>query len=207
MYRFVVQAAASNQLATARDILNALQPKHYASEHVSTEEVDVATSLPHPGYHPYTENDEIHTDPENQIFFPTRSEGLYAWENEWYETNCEWCNDPKYNARLQPLPDPPPPPDDVVRHLNEMVERGPHGQLRSHVRTQRLWYVNLHTTKAKRRRLLRQGCDICSGGIAFPSASSGWTHFKSSLSQLLRLKSRRVPSLPTYSIVLRITVH
>lgn len=79
IHRFLVDAGPSNELRTAQDILDALLPKHYASEHVSDLNV---TSLPYPGYHPNTENDEIHNDFEHQIFFPTPSEAAYDWTND-----------------------------------------------------------------------------------------------------------------------------
>lgn len=137
IYKFIVESEASNQLRTAQDILNAVRAKHFASEHIENLNL---TSLPHPGYHPGTVNDEIHTDFENQIFFPTTKEAVYDWKNEWYAQNYD-SNQGVCVSSLQP-----PSPPTAIANLDLSVQ-GSHGELKQHVRDQLIWYINLHTTK------------------------------------------------------------
>jgi uncharacterized protein (TIGR02996 family) len=51
---------------TGAEVLAALRPRNFQSEHLETLEAD---SIPHPGYHPGTRNDEIHDDAVAQYLF------------------------------------------------------------------------------------------------------------------------------------------
>jgi hypothetical protein len=51
---------------TAREVLEALQVRDFGSEHLRSLDT---SRLPWLGYHAYTRNDEIHTDPLNQALF------------------------------------------------------------------------------------------------------------------------------------------
>jgi hypothetical protein len=53
--------------ATGREVLAAMKPKDFRSEHIATLDT---TAIPAPGYQPGTENDEIHNDFPQQYVFP-----------------------------------------------------------------------------------------------------------------------------------------
>jgi uncharacterized protein (TIGR02996 family) len=72
MYGFVCELPTEREPLTARDVLTALKAADFQSEHIATLD---ATAIPYPGYHPLTENDEIHTEFAEQYVFDHDSEG------------------------------------------------------------------------------------------------------------------------------------
>lgn len=72
IYPFVCVLPTAQNPPTARDILTAVQARHFRSQHIASLD---ETTIPFPGYHPYTENDEIHTDFAEQGIF-SHEEGV-----------------------------------------------------------------------------------------------------------------------------------
>jgi len=66
VYPFVCELVDAAIPPTGSDILKAVQAKHFQSEHIASLD---ATYIPFPGYHPHTENDEIHNDFGEQNVF------------------------------------------------------------------------------------------------------------------------------------------
>jgi uncharacterized protein (TIGR02996 family) len=99
LHPFLCEWDSQKERLTAADILAALKARHFQSDHIS--DLDV-TSIPYPGYHPSTNNDEIHNTYGEQYLFD-------------HDENSE---------------------EDEI-----------HIQLKSLVRHEQLWYVNLHPTK------------------------------------------------------------
>lgn len=67
MHPFVCALAQQERPLTGADVLQALKVADFKSQHIQTLE---RTCIPYPGYHPGTENDEIHNDSECQVLFP-----------------------------------------------------------------------------------------------------------------------------------------
>lgn len=128
IHLFITEVSNDNPLNTFQNVLDSLRPKHFASEHIKDLNV---TQGPHPGYHPGTMNDEIHTDFGNQIFFRTATDIIDEWADQWREQNGG--------------EDPPDPPREISNV--DYSTRGAHGKLKAYVANNRIWYVNLHTTK------------------------------------------------------------
>src|SRR5258708_8429443 len=66
LFPFLCECSGESRPPTAVEVLAALRVKSFRSEHIQTLE---AYELPFPGYHPGTENDEIHTDFAEQNIF------------------------------------------------------------------------------------------------------------------------------------------
>ncbi|NLF51893.1 MAG: hypothetical protein GX577_12220 [Leptolinea sp.] len=66
------------ELPLASEVLKALRARDFKSSHIANLD---AQSIPYPGYHPDTDNDEIHTDSEEQSIF-CRMEDLQHREGE-----------------------------------------------------------------------------------------------------------------------------
>jgi uncharacterized protein (TIGR02996 family) len=77
VHPFICQLKPKTGPLTAADVIFALKVKDFRSEHIQTLE---ATSIPYPGYHPGTENDEIHNDFTKQKIF--RHQGDEEVDNE-----------------------------------------------------------------------------------------------------------------------------
>lgn len=75
IYPFTCSIGPYEHLPTARHILEALGATSFKSEHIA--DLD-RSSIPHPGYHPGTANDEIHTDPHEQSIFSNERTGHYT---------------------------------------------------------------------------------------------------------------------------------
>ena len=71
IYSFTCSIGPHKHLPTARQVLDALGAASFKSEHIANLDT---VSIPHPGYHPDTDNDEIHTDAEGQSIFSTEEE-------------------------------------------------------------------------------------------------------------------------------------
>ena len=67
VYPFLSTLSAKRKAPTGREILGAVKPKHFRSEHISTLD---SIAIPAPGYQPLTDNDEIHNDFRQQHVFP-----------------------------------------------------------------------------------------------------------------------------------------
>jgi hypothetical protein len=59
---------------SGREVLESLGVAHFRSEHQSARELDSRGVIRAPGYHPYTKNDELHTDLEQQYLFAREAE-------------------------------------------------------------------------------------------------------------------------------------
>jgi hypothetical protein len=59
IYPFICVLPSEQIPPTARDILTAVKARHFRSQHIASLD---ETYIPYPGYHPGTENDEIHSD-------------------------------------------------------------------------------------------------------------------------------------------------
>jgi hypothetical protein len=66
IFPFICELPIVNESLRGVDILTALKPHNFRSEHIQNLE---ATTIPYSGYHPYTENDEIHNDFTGQNIF------------------------------------------------------------------------------------------------------------------------------------------
>lgn len=78
MYGFVCDLPTDRPVLRASDVLAALKPADFRSEHIDRLN---RTSIPYPGYNPGTENDEIHTDFAEQYMFDHDSQGAAAAGN------------------------------------------------------------------------------------------------------------------------------
>lgn len=66
VFPFICEYLSGNEPLTGTTVLTALKPQNFRSEHIKN--LDAAV-IPFPGYHPGTDNDEIHTDfPKQNIF-------------------------------------------------------------------------------------------------------------------------------------------
>src|SRR5437870_4608015 len=66
MYGFVCELGTERAVLRASDVLAAIKPADFRSEHIRRLS---RTSIPFPGYHPGTDNDEIHTEFAEQYMF------------------------------------------------------------------------------------------------------------------------------------------
>jgi hypothetical protein len=66
LYPFVCEPAGASCRPTAGDVLRAVKARHFRSQHIASLG---ARYIPFPGYHPGTENDEIHNDFKDQFVF------------------------------------------------------------------------------------------------------------------------------------------
>lgn len=71
MYGFLCGLRAGRP-ATGRDVLDAVRAADFRSDHTATLD---AAAIPHPGYHPHTFNDEVHTDFADQYMFNHETAG------------------------------------------------------------------------------------------------------------------------------------
>jgi uncharacterized protein (TIGR02996 family) len=71
VHPFVCELGVDRWPLTGADVLAALKARHFRSAHTRTLN---ATTIPYPGYHPGTENDEIHNDFVSQYIFERDSE-------------------------------------------------------------------------------------------------------------------------------------
>jgi len=67
IYPFMCKLDMEGAPLTARHILTAVKARQFRSQHIMSLD---ATYIPFPGYHPGTENDEIHNDFREQFVFP-----------------------------------------------------------------------------------------------------------------------------------------
>jgi uncharacterized protein (TIGR02996 family) len=72
MHTFLCDLQTKRDPLRASDVLKAIKAADFQSEHIR--ELS-RTSIPYPGYHPYTVNDEIHTDFAGQYMFEHDTEG------------------------------------------------------------------------------------------------------------------------------------
>jgi uncharacterized protein (TIGR02996 family) len=68
---FLTALPSGQDTPTAADVLAALMVRSFRSDHIR--DLD-RTAIPYPGYHPRTENDEVHTDPLDTHIFPGRDD-------------------------------------------------------------------------------------------------------------------------------------
>lgn len=66
VHPFACELMTSHGHLTGGDVISALRAQNFRSDHIQTLR---ATSIPFPGYHPGTYNDEIHDDPTAQHIF------------------------------------------------------------------------------------------------------------------------------------------
>ncbi|MCP4251541.1 MAG: hypothetical protein GY778_31270 [bacterium] len=66
VFPFVCELPDAANPPTARDIVRAVKAKHFRSQHIASLDT---TYIPFPGYHPGTENDEVHNDFQEQHVF------------------------------------------------------------------------------------------------------------------------------------------
>jgi hypothetical protein len=66
VYPFLCSLPTQRKSPTGREMLAAVKPKDFRSEHIATLDT---TEIPAPGYQPGTENDEIHNDFRQQYVF------------------------------------------------------------------------------------------------------------------------------------------
>ncbi|HVL10941.1 MAG TPA: TIGR02996 domain-containing protein [Gemmata sp.] len=66
IYPFLAELTTPHDTLTAPDVLTALKVRSFRSQHIPNLN---ATTIPFPGYHPVTDNDEIHTDPGQTHLF------------------------------------------------------------------------------------------------------------------------------------------
>jgi uncharacterized protein (TIGR02996 family) len=71
MHPFICELATDRYPLTGADVLSALKARAFRSEHLAGLE---ATRIAYPGYHPGTDNDEIHNDFMEQYLFVKRPE-------------------------------------------------------------------------------------------------------------------------------------
>jgi uncharacterized protein (TIGR02996 family) len=67
VHPFICEVETSRRPMTGADVLSALRAREFRSQHIQSLDV---TTIPFPGYHPGTDNDEIHSDPTAQHIFP-----------------------------------------------------------------------------------------------------------------------------------------
>lgn len=75
IYPFTCAFTHGGRLPTCRQVLDAVAPRWFSSEHIG--DLDVS-SIPYPGYQPGTKNDEIHTDPSEQAMFSKEGDNAYT---------------------------------------------------------------------------------------------------------------------------------
>jgi hypothetical protein len=66
VYPFLCSLPTRRKSPTGREVLDAVKPNDFRSEHIATLDTTV---IPAPGYQPGTENDEIHNDFRQQYVF------------------------------------------------------------------------------------------------------------------------------------------
>ena len=66
LFPFLCESFEIHKPLKGIDILTALKPRNFQSEHIQNLE---ATTISYPGYQPYTKNDEIHNDFTGQYIF------------------------------------------------------------------------------------------------------------------------------------------
>lgn len=77
IYPFSCTINPKKEPPTGSDILSALGATKFKSQHIA----NLGTpTIPYPGYHPGTDNDEIHTDPAEQAIFSKEDDGDYTEE-------------------------------------------------------------------------------------------------------------------------------
>jgi uncharacterized protein (TIGR02996 family) len=67
VHPFICEVETTRRLMTGADVLGALKAREFRSQYIRALDV---TTIPFPGYHPGTDNDEIHSDPAGQHLFP-----------------------------------------------------------------------------------------------------------------------------------------
>jgi hypothetical protein len=72
VHPFICEVRTGQRPMTGADVIRALKAREFRSEHIRTLD---ATTVPFPGYHPGTDNDEIHNDLADQYIFPHPGEG------------------------------------------------------------------------------------------------------------------------------------
>jgi uncharacterized protein (TIGR02996 family) len=72
MYGFLCEESIDHGPLTARGVLTAIKAADFQSEHIAMLD---ASEIPYQGYHPYTINDEIHTDFRGQKMFERKKRG------------------------------------------------------------------------------------------------------------------------------------
>lgn len=79
VHPFICECTTEHDAMTGAEVLAALKPRNFRSEHIATLN---ATEIPFPGYHPNTDNDEIHNDSGEQNIFDydesTESSGAHG---------------------------------------------------------------------------------------------------------------------------------
>jgi uncharacterized protein (TIGR02996 family) len=73
VYPFLCELPANRRPLFASDVLSALKASDFRSQHIPALDVP---AVAYPGYHPGTENDEIHTDFDGQYLFAKRYEDI-----------------------------------------------------------------------------------------------------------------------------------
>lgn len=66
IYPLLLSLNDGNPFETGRDVLKAVHARAFKSEHIRSLD---QSEIPYPGYHPDTDNDEVHTDPMQQHIF------------------------------------------------------------------------------------------------------------------------------------------
>lgn len=66
VYPLLLSLEDGNPFQTGRDVLKAVKARDFKSEHIQSLD---EREIPFPGYHPDTDNDEVHTDPLRQHIF------------------------------------------------------------------------------------------------------------------------------------------
>jgi uncharacterized protein (TIGR02996 family) len=69
IYPFLVELPTACDTPTGANVIEALKIRSFRSEHIRTLD---ATTIPYPGYHAGTDNDEIHTESRQTFIFPGR---------------------------------------------------------------------------------------------------------------------------------------
>jgi uncharacterized protein (TIGR02996 family) len=67
VHPFLCELGAGRGPLTGTKVLRALKASDFRSQHIRSLD---ARTIPYPGYHPGTDNDEIHNDPNEQCLFP-----------------------------------------------------------------------------------------------------------------------------------------
>jgi uncharacterized protein (TIGR02996 family) len=75
VHPFLCELEPVQRPLTGADVLRALKVADFRSQHIRALD---APAIPYPGYHPGTDNDEIHNDPAGQCLFPRPEEGTEA---------------------------------------------------------------------------------------------------------------------------------
>lgn len=114
IHPFIAELDFEHRQLTGEQILQGLKSSEFQSRHILTLD---ATTIPYPGYHPGSQNDEVHSDCTNQSIFP-RPEDLP-----------EISVDPNFDHELDRI---------TKRHAT-------HESLRKSVVGGQLWYVLIHS--------------------------------------------------------------